>query len=124
MLSSYKTLGYFSLLPENSNIRKRYFRDHILIMYGQRLSHYVALLLLKITYFHVSAKENYLISEGFMLEDIPVLPLIFAKSEYLPDGSCKDDMRSFLHGLFNASVWAIQSKFMKINSIIHIFLTG
>ncbi|XP_032690165.1 uncharacterized protein LOC116853278 [Odontomachus brunneus] len=78
------------------------------MMNAQRLFYYVVLLLLKVTYFHVSAKQNYFISKQWILENMPFLPIIFAKSEYLPDGRCKEDTQRLLYDLLNGSTWATQ----------------
>ncbi|XP_014480047.1 PREDICTED: uncharacterized protein LOC106747218, partial [Dinoponera quadriceps] len=81
----------------------------IIMMYGQRVAFCVILLLLlKITYFHVLGKQNHLMPEQWELEDMPFLPIIFANSEYLSDGPCKEDTLIFLHDLLNGSAWAVQ----------------
>ncbi|XP_025154269.1 uncharacterized protein LOC112588454 [Harpegnathos saltator] len=78
-------------------------------MYAQRFAYYIiVLLLLKITHSHISAKQNHLMSEQWALEDMPFLSIIFATSEYLPAGPCKEDTRRFLHDLLNGSLWATQ----------------
>lgn len=83
------------------------------MMHRQRLAYCAVLLLLKITYCHVSAKQNRLVSEQWALEDMPFLSIIFAKSAYLPTGPCKEDAQRFLHDLLKGSAWAMQSKFMQ-----------
>lgn len=45
--------------------------------------------------------------------NLPLLPIIFAQSEDLPDGKCKEDARRFLKELQNGTLWAVQSKYIK-----------
>lgn len=45
--------------------------------------------------------------------NLPLLPIIFAQSEDLPDGKCKEDAQQFLKELQNGTLWAVQSKYIK-----------
>ncbi|XP_072753161.1 nose resistant to fluoxetine protein 6-like [Anoplolepis gracilipes] len=40
--------------------------------------------------------------------NLPLLPIIFAQSEDLPDGKCKEDAQRFLKELQNGTLWAVQ----------------
>lgn len=40
--------------------------------------------------------------------NLPLLPIIFAQSEDLPDGKCKADAQRFLKELQNGTLWAVQ----------------
>ncbi|KAM0728606.1 hypothetical protein ACS0PU_004861 [Formica fusca] len=43
--------------------------------------------------------------------NLPLLPIIFAQSEDLADGKCKEDTQRFLKELQNGTLWAVQSKY-------------
>jgi len=45
--------------------------------------------------------------------NLPLLPIIFAQSEDLPNGKCKEDAQRFLKELQNGTLWAVQSKYIK-----------
>lgn len=45
--------------------------------------------------------------------NLPLLPIIFAQSEDLPNGKCKKDAQRFLKELQNGTLWAVQSKCIK-----------
>lgn len=49
--------------------------------------------------------------------NLPLLPIIFAQSEDLPDGKCKEDAQRFLKELQNGTLWAVQSKYQKNHRI-------
>ncbi|XP_019884639.2 nose resistant to fluoxetine protein 6-like [Camponotus floridanus] len=40
--------------------------------------------------------------------NLPLLPIIFAQSEDLPNGKCKEDAQRFLRELQNGTLWAVQ----------------
>ncbi|XP_025163801.1 nose resistant to fluoxetine protein 6-like isoform X2 [Harpegnathos saltator] len=78
-------------------------------MCTQRVVYYtIVVLLLKITYSYVLTEQNHLIPAQWALEGMPFLSIIFATSEYLPAGPCKEDTRRFLHDLLKGSLWATQ----------------
>lgn len=45
--------------------------------------------------------------------NLPLLPIIFAQSEDLPNGKCKEDAQRFLNELKNGTLWAVQSKYIE-----------
>lgn len=49
-------------------------------------------------------------TESLNPTNLPLLPIIFAQSEDLPDGKCKEDAQRFLNELQNGTLWAVQSK--------------
>lgn len=49
--------------------------------------------------------------------NLPLLPIIFAQSEDLPDGKCKEDAQRFLKELQNGTLWAVQSKYQKSRNL-------
>ncbi|XP_026826874.1 nose resistant to fluoxetine protein 6 [Ooceraea biroi] len=46
--------------------------------------------------------------EVFYPINLPLLPILFARSEYLPNGQCKEDSRLFFNELRNETLWAMQ----------------
>jgi len=61
-------------------------------------------------------KQYFAHKKEFFPTNLPLLPIIFAHSKYLPNGQCKEDTQLFLKELQNETFWAMQSKYMK-NSI-------